>query len=198
MRGTWICILPVFSILALAPLANADSIYVYDLSAGAGISGYIGGTITIEGNNGDAVPLLDSADVLSFDFYYQGTVNAATRTTWDSASSTLQYLSDSMNFNGTLGDTTLQGTSGLWEVLDPPKANAAFYLFGQPRDTNFGEYWGFCVPNTLACADTGDYHVHWTLTLDSVTDNPLPEPGTVWLGLGAAAVFCVRRLIRAV
>jgi hypothetical protein len=93
---------------------------------------------------------------------------------------------------------TLQGTSGTWEIVNPNASNLALFLFGQPRLTNFGEYWGLCRADApLACYDSGFYQQHWTLTLSSVTDNPTPEPGTVWLGLGMVAAFCVKRAIRA-
>lgn len=194
MRLSSICSLSVLAAFALAPLAYADSIYVYDLSSQVGDHGSMAGSITIEGNGGDAVPLLSSADVVSYNFFYTGPGGFDV----NSANNNVHAVSDAMNFNGTLGATTLQGTSGTWEITSGPAGSLALFLFGQPRLTNFGEYWGICrVDAPLACYDSGFYQEHWTLTLSSVTDNPAPEPGTVWLGLGVMAAFCVKRAVRA-
>jgi len=184
--------LSALAFLALAPFAHADSIYVYDLNAPSGLDGNVVGSITIEGNDGAAVPLLDSADVLSFAFHYTGPGGVQ----FNDAVSAGRILGNSMNFNGTLGDSVLEGTSGAWEI-GTSQSNTALFLYGTPTGA-FEQYWGICRPDaTLACTDTGDYHVHWTLTLSSVTDNPAPEPATVWLGLGVVAAFCVKRAVRA-
>ena len=105
--------IPVLAVFALAPAAHATSIYVYNLSSGPSYQGSgVSGSITIEGNDGAALPLLDSASVLSWNFTVDGFVH------W--FSSTADVQANNLSFNGTLGDTTLQGTSGQWQVYFDP------------------------------------------------------------------------------
>jgi hypothetical protein len=88
-------------VLALAPCAHATSIFVYDLSSDtAYFGGSLSGSITIEGQDGASVPLLDSSAVQSWQFNMGGVQ-------WDST--TAQVQANSLTFNGTLGAATLQG-----------------------------------------------------------------------------------------
>lgn len=175
--------IPALAVFALAPAAHATSIYVYDLSSGPSYLGSgVSGSITIEGNNGATLPLLDSASVLSWNFTVDGFVH------WDS--STAQVQANNLSFNGTLGATTLQGTAGQWQIYYGPQSNAYFVLYGQPGPP-FSERWGWCT-STQNCGDVG---YDWKLTLASATPEA-PEPSTAALLMGAVAAFGVARARR--
>jgi hypothetical protein len=167
-------------VCALAPYAHEDMIFVYDLSGVGSGPSVLSGSITMTGQTGDTVPLLDASAVTSFQF--------ATDSVPFNNTSTI--LSDSMAFNGTLGASTLTGTSGSWQIVTAGGGGSALHLYGQPDTTRYDELWGWCVIHVEACAAIGNGP--WTLTLASETSTS-PEPATAGLLLGALAVFCVRR-----
>ncbi|HEY4089208.1 MAG TPA: hypothetical protein VGM43_24935 [Bryobacteraceae bacterium] len=185
MRRSLFFIAPALLFFALS--AQAESIFVYSLSTSGNARGGANGTITILGNDGDTMPLLDSATVLSFHFVVDGFVP------YDSARPSMQILSDSLTFDGTLGATTLHGTAGDWEMFDGPEANTPLDLMGQVDHGVFNSRWKDCNFGTDACLDFGS---GWALTLQSETV-VAPEPSTKWFGfdaLGAFAIFHKRRL----
>lgn len=176
--------------MMLAPAAAvASTTFVYDLTSDGSHNGgtdpALTGSITFDGNIGDAVPQLGAAGVTSFQFTVDGDA------TWNNTDST--FPADSMGFNGTLGSATLNGTSGNWQIEDPPESNADLYLWGQPNSNQFDELWGWCVPGVQY--DCGDLGYSWGLTLASETSDA-PEPATGGLVLGALAVFCAGRGLR--
>jgi hypothetical protein len=185
MRRPLFFTVPALLMFALA--AHAESIFVYSLSTSGNARSGATGTITILGLDAETVPLLDSSAVLSFHFEVDGFVP------YDSGRASMTIPHDNLAFDGTLGAATLHGTSGLWEMFDPPEANTPLDLAGQPNSGIFNSRWFDCVPGTSACLDFGS---GWALTLQSETV-VAPEPSTKWFGfgaLGAFAIFQRRRL----
>ena len=183
MPRSWLAVAFLF-VLAVVSQARADTLFVYDLSGPAYLGSGLSGSITFEGNPGDAVPLLDSPAVHSFSFTMDGFV------TWTNAAT---ILSDNAGFNGTLGDNTLVADSGEWDIFSQPVSNVPLYLFGYDDSSRYGERWGWCHPSGGPCGEIG---FSWSLTLASQTVIASPEPNTAETTLSALGLLSVGVWVR--
>ena len=175
--------------MMLTPAAAvAGTIFVYNLTSDAShavaANPALSGRITFHGNNGDSAPELGTAGVTSFQFTLDG------NTTWNNTNST--FPTDDMGFNGTLGSSTLNGTSGFWQIDAASVTNVDLYLF-RPATA-----WSIVSLGRVHSSNRneicGDFGFSWSLTLASAT-NDTPEPGTAGLVPGALAALRVTRRV---
>jgi hypothetical protein len=196
----------LLGMVASLPTAHAALIeYTYTVSSSNGVASgptnttdNVTGTVVVIGNPGDAFPNLDATSpatdyVVSYSFTLDGDVFGPF--TWDNSDSIV--LNGGMGFDNTLGAATLTPNSffSAWTINNnhsPTFGTLDLYgkgVFFGGAGSPFAQWWDWQNPGLgLTGPSNGG---PWTLTLQSQTLAPTPEPSSVALMLASMGLLAI-------